>query len=230
MSKNIKIDKIISTKITNNDFEWFQSFGVSDYDFTINRMENIVKNIIDNKQKEQIWICEHTPLYTTGSSSNNISTNISGIPVFNTRRGGKDTYHGTGQLTVYMMIDLKKRHINIKQYIQLICEINIGILKKYNINGFFDQDDIGVWVKTNTGQDKICAIGVKIRKGVSFFGFGFNISPNIENFYKITPCGISKPGYGVTSLEKIGIFETKEKIIEHIIEIFEEKISMFSQN
>lgn len=229
MSNNIKIDPIISNPINNSQIQWFETFGLSDYDFTINKMENIVKNIIENNDNEKVWVCEHTPLFTTGSSSMQTNNNIDGIPVFNTRRGGKDTYHGTGQLTFYLMINIQKRHINIKDYIRFIADININVLKDFGINAFFDASDVGVWVKTKNGQDKIAAIGVKIRKGVSFYGFGFNINPCIENFHKIIPCGINKNGYGTTSLEKLGINTTKNIVIDKFIQSFEKEIQKISK-
>ena len=177
------------------------------YDFALEYMQNRVNKIYNNTSPEQIWLLEHEDIITAGTSANdkNELLNLDNLPVHhNTGRGGRYTYHGPGQLVIYFMINLKYRNMYIKEFISLLETIIIDILAHYSIEGYRKKEHIGVWVKDKNilgvVEKKIAALGVRVRKGISFHGVAININTDLKKYRNIIPCGISD--FGVTSMHQ----------------------------
>ena len=174
-------------------------------------MEKRVADIRAGTAGELVWLLEHPPLYTGGTSAKPEDLfNPEGFPVFRSSRGGQFTYHGPGQRVAYAMLDLEKRGKDIRAFIRGLEAWLIESLDAFNVKGERRDDRVGVWVdRTEPGgvlrEDKIAAIGVRVRRWVSFHGISFNVEPELSHFGGITPCGISAPGLGVTSLVDLGL-------------------------
>ncbi len=178
------------------------------YETAISEMEARVAAIRADTADELIWLLEHPPLYTAGTSAKAKDLLNSQFPVFETGRGGQYTYHGPGQRVAYVMLNLKKRQSapDIKKYVWQLEEWIIRSLATLDVTGERREDRIGIWVNTPEGEAKIAAIGVRIRHWVSYHGISINVNPDLSHFEGIVPCGIND--YGVTSLEKLGIEAT----------------------
>lgn len=179
-----------------------------DYPSAVSFMQSYAKDIREKNIPESIWFLEHPDIYTAGTSANpNDLLWNNKFPVYDSGRGGQYTYHGKNQLVVYVMLDLQKRHIGVKEFVKKIENLIITCLTDYGITAKIYDGRVGVWVDNDdetavTASDKIAAIGIRISKGVSYHGFAVNLAPNLQNFEGIVPCGLSS--YGVTSLEKLG--------------------------
>jgi len=172
------------------------------YNLAIDKLEERLEQINLNKKKELIWILEHEDVFTAGTNFNENEILDKSINFIKTKRGGKVTHHGPGQLVFYFVIDLNKRGKNIKKLISAIENTIIKTLKKYKIETFADRKNIGIWYKSKSGQiNKIAAIGIKIRKWIAYHGFSINISNDLNAYKKIIPCGIKDRG--VINLNKI---------------------------
>ncbi len=159
---------------------------------------------------ELVWLLEHPPLYTAGVSAKDADLLDPGrFPVFRTGRGGQFTYHGPGQRVAYVMLDLRKRGRDVTRFVGDLERWIIGALAQFNVKGEIREGRVGVWVERRgpgwAREDKIAAIGVRLRKWVSFHGVAFNVEPELEHFSGITPCGISAAQFGVTSLVDLGL-------------------------
>lgn len=197
----------------NEEVEWIISEGLTDYRQAEAFMEARAQEIWKGHKPEAIWLVEHPPLYTAGTSakkSDLISPDR--FPVHATKRGGQYTYHGPGQRVAYVMIDLNKREKDVHIFVKKLEYWVICTLKSFNVKGEIREGRVGVWVqrpekpKTLDGkipEDKIAAIGIRLRKWVSFHGISINVEPNIEHFAGIVPCGIID--HGVTSLVDLGL-------------------------
>ncbi|MBY7649392.1 MAG: lipoate-protein ligase B [Candidatus Liberibacter europaeus] len=205
---------------------WITDFPIP-YEESNKIMENEVQIIARGDVEELVWVLEHPAMYTGGTSANcQDLLSYKRFPVYRTGRGGGYTYHGPGQLTVYCMLNLKKRNKDIRCFIASLEEIIIRTLKQLGITGERREDRVGIWVvrpqKTTSSplvEEKIAAIGIRIKKWVSFHGFSINIDPDLSHYDGIIPCGINK--YGVTSLKDLGFFYTKEYVHSIIRESFE---------
>jgi len=193
--------------VQNSRPTWEISKGLVDYTFSIQKMEDIVSDIIENDRQGAVWLLEYPSIYTAGSSA--VSCDLleeSKFPVYKTGRGGKFTYHGPGQRVAYFMLDLKKQFAphdpDLKKYVFLLEELIIAVLREFGVIGERRPGRIGIWVETVFGEKKIAAIGIRVRKWVAYHGIAINVSPNLEHFHGIVPCGISE--YGVTSLRDLG--------------------------
>ena len=167
----------------------------------IRLMEDRLISLNENRSNELIWILEHEHVYTAGSSYKENEIIDKSINVLKTNRGGKITYHGPGQMICYFVIDLKKRHKDIRKFISLIEKTIIDTLKYYQINTFADKENIGIWYHNNSKVQKVAAIGVRVSKWIAYHGFSININNDLEKYKSIIPCGIKDKG--ITSLEKI---------------------------
>ena len=196
--------------------EWLKNNELVDYNFAVNFMESRAADIAYNKKKELIWLVEHPPLYTGGASAKDEDLlDKDSFPVYRTRRGGKFTYHGPGQRVVYVMLDLDKRGRDVRSFVEFLERWIIATLQEFNIEGEIRPDRVGVWIRRkdkekgadgNVLEEKIAAIGLKLRKWVSFHGISINIDPNLDHFSGIIPCGAEN--FGVTSLKDLGVSVT----------------------
>ena len=171
------------------------------YNFAINYMEKRLDQISKGKKNELIWILEHEEIYTGGSSYNENEILDKSINFIKTNRGGKVTFHGSGQLVFYFVIDLKKRKINLRKLISSIEKTIIDTLSYFKIKTFADRKNIGIWHKKNKNIKKVAAIGIKVKKWIAYHGFSVNILNDLKKYDKIIPCGIK--GQKITNLIKI---------------------------
>ena len=191
-----------------NEVEWIISSGLVEYPDALKAMDERVDLIQKGNAKELVWLLEHPPLYSAGTSAKPedlLAPNR--FPVFKTGRGGQYTYHGPGQRVVYIMLDLNRRQRDIRAFVFSLETWIINTLAKFNIRGERRSDRIGIWVRrtdlnNSEREDKIGAIGIRIKRWVTLHGISINVSPDLEHFGGIIPCGIG--GYGVTSFEDIG--------------------------
>jgi lipoyl(octanoyl) transferase len=176
--------------------------GLTDYPAAVARMEHEVALIADGHTSELLWLVEHPPLYTAGTSakSEDLLTPDK-FPVFETGRGGQYTYHGPGQRVAYVMLDLRQRGQDVRAFVAGLETVIIDTLAVFGITGETREDRVGIWVRHATGEDKIAAIGIRVRKGVTFHGLAINFSPDLSHFEGIVPCGVSE--HGITSFAKL---------------------------
>lgn len=192
---------------------WRISDGLVPYEEAIRQMEDEVAAIADGRADELVWLLEHPPLYTAGTSANTADLiEPNRFPVFATGRGGEYTYHGPGQRVAYVMLDLKRRRQDVRAYVGALEEVVINTLDLMNVRGERREDRVGVWVRRpekptlpdgSMAEDKIAALGIRLRRWVSFHGLSLNVEPDLSHFSGIVPCGIST--YGVTSLVDLGL-------------------------
>ncbi|WP_438992496.1 lipoyl(octanoyl) transferase LipB [Pseudemcibacter sp.] len=185
--------------------EWKIGKGVVDYNEALNFMEERVAKINEGQANELVWLVEHPPLYTSGTSSKESDLlTPKRFPVYYAGRGGQYTYHGPGQRVVYVMLDLNKRSRDVRKYVADLERWIIESLAEFNVIGETREGRVGVWVERDGGrEDKIAAIGVRVRKWVTFHGICINVEPDLSHYSGIVPCGISE--HGVTSLVDLGL-------------------------
>ena len=183
------------------DVEIKKSIKPIKYNFAINYMEKRLEQISKGKKNELIWTLEHDEIYTGGTSYKENEILDSSIKFIKTNRGGKITYHGSGQLVFYFVLDLKKRKMNIKKLITIIENTIIDTLDYFKIKSFADRKNIGIWYKKNKKIEKVAAIGIKVKKWIAFHGFSINICNDLKKYEKIVPCGIKEKK--ITNLLKI---------------------------
>jgi len=172
-------------------------------------METRAVEIAAGQAPELVWLLEHPSLYTAGTSANPADLIESRFPVHQTGRGGQMTYHGPGQRVAYSMLDLKRRGQDVRRYVATLEEWVIRTLAAFDVRGERREDRIGVWVrrpeKGNGYEDKIAAIGIRVKQWVTLHGMAFNVDPELSHFSGIVPCGVSEQRFGVTSLRDLGI-------------------------
>ena len=193
--------------------EWTHLPGLSPYAETLAAMEARAAAIAAGTAEEAIWLLEHPPLYTAGTSAKPEDlVEPDRFPVFDVGRGGQYTYHGPGQRIVYVMLDVKKRGQDVRCFVRQLEKWVIAALAEFNVAGEIRQGRVGVWVPRpdkprladgSLAEDKIAALGIKIRKWVSFHGISINVEPDLTHFSGIVPCGIRD--HGVTSLVDLGL-------------------------
>jgi lipoyl(octanoyl) transferase len=188
--------------------EWRISDSPVDYLDAVAAMESRAAAIAAQQAPELVWLLEHPPIYTSGTSSKAGDLLDPRFPLFSTGRGGQFTYHGPGQRVAYVMLDLKRRRPDVRAFVAALEEWIIRTLAAVNVRGERREDRVGVWVKRpdkGAGfEDKIAAIGVRLRRWVSFHGIAINVEPDLTHFSAIVPCGVADPRYGVTSLVDLG--------------------------
>jgi lipoyl(octanoyl) transferase len=194
-------------RIKANPVEWQVTDAPIDYAAALDAMEARVASIAAGNA-ELVWLLEHPPLYTAGTSARREDLREPRLPVFATGRGGQFTYHGPGQRVAYVMLDLKRRGGDVRAYVADLEEWLIRTLAAFNIRGERREDRIGVWVRRpDKGcgrEDKIAAIGIRVRRWISLHGIALNVDPDLSHFAGIVPCGIADPRYGVTSFADLG--------------------------
>ncbi|WP_171181934.1 lipoyl(octanoyl) transferase LipB [Ruegeria sp. HKCCD8929] len=193
--------------------EWKITDGLTDYQEAVDFMEARAAAIAAGEAEECVWLLEHPPLYTAGTSARREDlTDPDRFPVYESKRGGQYTYHGPGQRVVYVMLDVGKRGHDVRRFVKQLETWVIAALAEFNVHGEIREGRVGVWVQrddkplTIAGQkteDKIAAIGIRLRKWVSFHGISINVEPDLDHFSGIVPCGITE--HGVTSLVDLGL-------------------------
>ena len=188
--------------------EWRISDAAVPYPDAVAAMDARVAAIAAGDAPELVWLLEHPPLYTSGTSGRDTDLLDPRFQLFASGRGGQTTYHGPGQRVAYVMLDLKRRRPDLRVYVASLEQWIIRTLAAFNVRGERREDRVGVWVarpdKGRGCEDKIAAIGVRVRRWVSFHGIAVNVEPELANFAAIVPCGVTDPRYGVTSLVDLG--------------------------
>jgi len=193
--------------------EWEISDGEVSYPSAVKKMDNHVNKMISGEAGEKIWLVEHPPLYTAGTTADERDlVEPNRFPVFKTKRGGQYTYHGPGQRVVYVMLNLNNRGKDVKKFVENLEAWIIHTLAEFNVIGQSRSGRVGIWVerpdkpKSFNGdleEEKIAAIGVRLRKWITFHGLSINVDPDLTHFQGIVPCGIKE--HGVTSLVDLGL-------------------------
>jgi lipoyl(octanoyl) transferase len=196
--------------------EWRVSEGLTPYETALSVMEERVAAIAEGRAAELVWLLEHPPLYTAGTSAQAGGLVEARFPVHETGRGGQFTYHGPGQRVVYLMLHLKRRRPDVRLFVASLEEWLIRTLGAFNVRGERREDRIGVWVsrpdKGAGAEDKIAAIGIRLKRWVSLHGIAFNVDPDLSHFTGIVPCGVADTRYGVTSLTDLGHVVTMPEV------------------
>lgn len=200
--------------------EWTVSDAPVAYPEAVAAMEARVAAIAAGTASEQVWLVEHPALYTSGTSARAEDLIDARFPVFATGRGGQFTYHGPGQRVAYAMLDLKRRDPDLRRYVGALEAWLIGTLSAFNVSGERREDRVGVWVPRAGGEDKIAAIGIRVRQWVSFHGISLNVDPDLSHFGGIVPCGVRE--HGVTSLADLGLLVSMAEVDTVLRVAFEE--------
>jgi lipoyl(octanoyl) transferase len=206
--------------------EWRVSEGLVAYPDALAVMDSRVADIAAGRAPELVWLLEHPPLYTAGTSAQGEDVLDARFPVFDAGRGGQMTYHGPGQRVAYVMLDLKRRGPDVRRFVATLEEWIIRTLATFNVRGERREDRIGVWVrrpeKAAGAEDKIAAIGIRVRQWVTLHGISLNVEPDLTHFSGIVPCGVSQQNYGVTSLADLGLPVTMPEVDMAMRSAFEE--------
>jgi lipoyl(octanoyl) transferase len=203
-----------SSTVLEPAIEWRISDTPVGYPEAVADMEARVAAIRAGEKPETVWLLEHPPLYTAGTSADDSDLlDPERFPVHRTGRGGQFTYHGPGQRVAYVMLDLKRRGGDIRAFVRDLEQWVIETLASFNVTGERREGRVGIWVDRGRGrEDKIAAIGVRVRRWVSYHGVAINLEPDLRHFDGIVPCGISGQDYGVTSLVDLGIPATMAEL------------------
>src|SRR3979409_2022060 len=209
--------------------QWQGSEAPMRYPDAVAAMEARAAAVAANQSPEMVWLLEHPPLYTSGTSGKTGDLLDRRFPMFATGRGGQLTYHGPGQRVAYVMLDLKRRRPDVRAYVAGLEEWIIRALAAFNVRGERREDRVGVWVsRPDKGpgfEDKIAAVGVRLRRWVSFHGIALNVEPDLRHFDAIVPCGVADPRYGVTSLVDLGRTLTMADLDIALRQAFEEVVA-----
>jgi lipoyl(octanoyl) transferase len=184
-----------------------------DYIKSMEILEKRVQDVFLGKKDELLWVLEHKPVYTSGTSSKKDDLLNKNLEVIKTNRGGKHTYHGPGQKIVYFVLNLNNREKDIRKLVTKIENCIIDVLREYKIKSYPDKNNIGIWVGEKNKSKKIAAIGIRVKKWIAYHGFALNVSNDLSKYNGIIPCGIKDRG--ITNFNKLGINNHKnlEKII-----------------
>lgn len=206
------------------DIDWCIADSPVAYPDAVEAMERRVAAIAAGEAPEQVWLLEHPPLYTAGTSARMVDLREPDrFPVYETGRGGQLTYHGPGQRVAYVMLDLRRRGQDVRAYVSNLEEWVIQALARFNVVAGRRTGRVGIWVDRGAGrEDKIAAIGVRIRHWITFHGVAINVEPALDHFDGIVPCGIADPNYGVTSLVELGLPVTMQDLDVALMTTFPE--------
>ncbi|MEM9104798.1 MAG: lipoyl(octanoyl) transferase LipB [Pseudomonadota bacterium] len=209
---------------------WQVTDGLTDYEEAVAFMEQRAEAIHAGKADELVWLVEHPPLYTAGTSARSVDLLIPDrFPVYETGRGGEYTYHGPGQRVAYVLLDLKRRRCDVRAFVAALEAWVIRTLDSMNVKGERREDRVGVWVQRperpalpdgSPAEDKIAAIGIRLRRWVSFHGISINVEPDLDHYSGIVPCGVT--AHGVTSLVDLGLPVTMQDTDVALRTAFEE--------
>ncbi len=192
------------------EIEWRTSPGLTPYPHALAEMERRADSIRAGEAPELVWLLQHPPLYTAGTSADSAELfNPEGFPVYEAGRGGRYTYHGPGQRVGYLMLDLGKRGRDVRRFVHSLEAWLIGALAELGVSAYAVPDRIGIWVKHGNTEGKVGAIGVRVRRWVTLHGFSINVNPELSHFSGIVPCGIAE--FPVTSLGELGVSDRHER-------------------
>ena len=194
---------MLSDALTRPTVEWRVEPGLTPYPDAVSVMEKRASEIADGKASELVWLVEHPSVYTAGTSAKDADLLDARFPVFKTGRGGQFTYHGPGQRVGYVLLNLKQRHADVRAFVRSLEDWLIGTLAQFDVKGERRDGRVGIWVVRGDREDKIAAIGVRVRRWVTFHGVSINVDPDLTHFSGIVPCGVSD--HGVTSLHDMGL-------------------------
>ena len=204
-----------------NPVEWRIAPGLVSYEEALKTMEDRAEAIARGEASELVWLIEHPPLYTAGTSAKAQDLLDSRFPVHDAGRGGQYTYHGPGQRIAYVMLDLRRRKQDVRAFVCALEAWLIATLAAFNVKGERRDDRVGVWVARpdkargldgSMAEDKIAALGIRLRRWVTFHGVSLNVEPDLSHFSGIVPCGIAQAHYGVTSLVDLGLPVTMPEV------------------
>jgi lipoyl(octanoyl) transferase len=214
------------TEAGQSPVQWILSDGLTAYADAVARMEARVAAIAEKRASEAVWLVEHPPLYTAGTSASEDDLLDRRFPVHRSGRGGQFTYHGPGQRVAYVMLDLGRRRPDVRAFVGALESWIITTLACFDLHARRADDRVGVWVprpdKGAAAEDKIAAIGIRIRRWVTFHGIALNVAPDLSHFSGIVPCGIRAAQYGVTSLADLGLPVTMPQVDAALRREFEE--------
>jgi lipoyl(octanoyl) transferase len=201
--------------------EWRVGTGLTPYPEAVSAMEDRAASIRAGTAGELVWLVEHPPLYTAGTSAQDADLrDAARFPVHRTGRGGQYTYHGPGQRVAYVMLDLERRGRDVRRYVAALEDWLIRTLARFDVVGERREGRVGIWVTSHGREDKIAAIGVRIRRWVTYHGISLNVSPDLSHYDGIVPCGIAE--HGVTSLAALGKTASMAEVDVALKEAFEE--------
>ena len=212
--------------------EWAQASALVGYERAVEEMEARAAAIAAGEAAERVWLVEHPPLYTGGTSAKPEDLLDPRFPVFATGRGGQYTYHGPGQRVAYVMLDLKRRRPDVRAYVAALEHWLIDTLTTFGVRGETRDARVGVWVARpdkpaglagEPAEDKIAALGVRVRRSATFHGVALNVAPNLSHFQGIAPCGVREAQWGVTSLRDLGLATTMEEVDAVLRKTFERR-------
>ena len=200
---------------TDDPVLWRRSIDLVPYPDAVETMERLVADV-QNGAQESVWLLEHPPLYTAGTSADEADlVDPDRFPVFDTRRGGQYTYHGPGQQVAYLMLDMNRRKKDVRRFVQDAEQWLILALAELGVQAGIRDGRVGVWVDRGEGrEDKIAALGLRIRRWVTFHGISLNIEPDLSHFDGIVPCGIAEDQFGVTSLADLGVAGADREVVD----------------
>lgn len=211
------------------DIEWRRSDRLVPYPEALAEMEARAAAVRSGAAKELVWLLEHPPLFTAGTSADPAELfNPLNFPVFQAGRGGRYTYHGPGQRVGYLVLDLEKRGRDIRCFVHSLEGLMIAALGRLGVEARREPGRIGIWTGLGAEEAKIGAIGVRVRRWVTMHGFSINVAPELSHFGGIVPCGIAE--YGVTSLERLGLNPSMKLLDEAIAESFPAFLNSLSDN
>ncbi|MBI1867198.1 MAG: lipoyl(octanoyl) transferase LipB [Methylocystis sp.] len=211
--------------------EWRVSGGLTPYEAAVAEMESRADRIAASAAREQVWLLEHPPIYTAGASAKDADLLEARFPVHRTGRGGQFTYHGPGQRLAYVMLDLTRRRRDARAFVCALEAWLIATLGVFGVVGERREARVGVWTQRpdkprgsngEMAEDKIAALGVRIRRWVTFHGVALNVAPDLAHFSGIAPCGVREPHLGVTSLADLGVSADMNEVDAALRKAFEE--------
>ena len=212
---DIKSSLFLPSEVT-----WAETFGPVAYPAGLAGMELHVAAIAAGHEPERVWLLEHPSLYTSGTSAKAVDlVDATRFPVFETGRGGQYTYHGPGQRVAYVMLNLAKRGGDVRAFVAALEQWLINTLAEFGVQGERREDRVGIWVRHGGGENKIAAIGIRVRKGITFHGLSLNVAPDLSHFDGIIPCGVFE--HGVTSLAALGVGATMAEVDAALRQNFE---------
>jgi lipoyl(octanoyl) transferase len=223
----VNADRMTDHNLQDDPIEWAVSTGYVDYEPAVAFMEARAADIAAGRARQLVWLVEHPPLYSAGTSAKPSDVvDADRFPIFKTGRGGQYTYHGPGQRVAYLMLDLRHHGRDVRAFVAKVEAWMIDALTVFNVKAMVRCGRVGVWVdRTQSGgplrEDKIAAIGLRVRKWVSFHGISLNVEPDLNHFDGIIPCGITDPAFGVTSLVDLGLPVTMDEVDDALLSCFQ---------